>query len=453
MAKIVNDAHIIGERGVIRFHDYCNSHFPYICFREVLRNDFGIDGEVELVKINDEGKKEMTGELLKIQIKSSFGTGYIKKRKDGTFSFSAKKVDLEYWSKYDLDVLLIIYDNETESLFAKKVKKEDYFGAKKKSYPIDFSKENLLEKGKNDFVQKFSADFKTRVSFETPETLTSNLLYIKQHPRRLFIYNSSFSNKKELFQKITNPNDAPYFILYDKKIITGYNLTKNFKSFVDFAIEEDKPEIIQFETIQKSQVYRRNLIELLNLMFKDFVSKKGIWYSRDYRRYYFSKPKDSNERLIEKTSIKTGKTSQKKIVTFHQYGKDQFYRHNAFEIDYIFESDSIFMLVNPKYLFTTDGKTTLSPAKITKYTNYLTSREWNNHVLDQLYQTLNFIANTEHGIEVLNTEDTKFHITRFIHQDVKFGIPSDVPLERISQKKIAEDKANAERAKQTSFLK
>lgn len=453
MGKVVSDTHIIGERGVIRFHDYCNNHFPYICFREVLRNDFGIDGEIELVKINDEGKKEMTGELLKVQIKSSSGSGYIKRRRDGTFSFSAKKSDLEYWSKYELGVLLIIYDDETESLFAKKIRKEDYLGAKKKSYPIDFSKENLLEKGKNDFVKTFSADFKTRVSFETPETIATNLLYIKQHPKKLYLYNSKYSTKKELFKKITNPNEAPYFVLYNKQIITGYNLTKNFKSFIDFAIEEDRPEIIQFEVIQKNQIYRRNLIELLNLMFKDFVSKKGIWYNRDYRRYYFSKSKESSERLIEKTSIKTGKKSQKKIVTFHQYGKDQFYRHNAFEVDYIFENESLFMLINPKYLFTTDGKTTLIPAKITKYTNYLTSREWNNQVLDQLYQVVNYITNTEHGIEVVNTEDVKFFLTSFIQQAVKFGIPSDIPLERTSRKKIAEEKANTENAKQTSFLK
>jgi hypothetical protein len=310
-----------------------------------------------------------------------------------------------------------------------------------------------LEKGKNDFIQKYSSDFKTRVSLETPETLTTNLLYIKHHPRKLYVYNSKYSTKKELFKKIENPNDAPYFVLYDKKIITGYSLTRNFKSFIDFAIEEDKPEVINFELIQKSQTYRRNLIELLNLMFKDFVSKKGIWYNRDYRRYYFSKPKESNERLIEKKSIKTGKRSDKKVVTFHQYGKDQFYRHNAFEIDYVFEGDSLFMLVNPKYLFTTDGKMTLPPAKITKYTNYLTAREWNNQVLDQLYQVVNFITNAEHGIDVVNTEDLKFGLTSFIHQEVKFGIPSDIPLERTSKKRIAEEKASTENAKQTSFLK
>jgi hypothetical protein len=449
MAKIVNDTHIIGERGVIRFHDYCNSHYPYICFREVLRNDFGIDGEVELVRVNEEGKKEMTGELLKVQIKSSSGSGYLKKRTDGTFFFNAKKQDLEYWSKYNLDVLLIIYDDETENLYAKKIKQEHYLGAKKKSYPIDFTRENLLEKGKNDFVQKFSNDFKSRVSFDNAEFLTTNLLYIKQHPRRLFFYESKYSTKKEIFENLEDQNEAPYFLLYSNKIITGYHIHKDFKIFCNAAVvDSEKPVIVEFTEIIKSQAYRRNLIELLNIIFKDFTGKKGIWYNRDYKRFYFSKPKEENERSIDKKSIKTGKVAPKKVVTFHQYGNDQFYRHIAFEIDYVFNLGMIYMVLNPKYLFTTNGKETLKPAKITAYTNYLTSKEWNNHVQDQLYQVLNYLTNSDGGIEVLNTENLKFHLTRFIHQDVRFGIPSDIPTQRVSQKKMKEERAEAEKAKQ-----
>jgi hypothetical protein len=449
MPKIVNDTHIIGERGVIRFHDYCNSHYPYICFREVLRNDFGIDGEVELVRINEEGKKEMTGELLKVQIKSSFGSGYLKKRSDGTFSFNAKKQDLEYWSKHDLGVLLIIYDDETKNLYATKIKQEHYLGAKKKSYPIDFSETNLLEKEKNDFIQKFSSDFKSRVSFDSAEFLTTNLLYIKQHPRRLFIYESKYSTKKEVFANLKDQNEAPYFSLYGNKIITGNHIHKDFKVFCDAAITgSEKPVIIEFSEIINNQTYKRNLIELLNLIFKDYVGKKGIWYNRDYKRFYFSKPKEENERWIDKKSIKTGKVAPKKVVTFHQYGSDQFFRHIAFEIDYVFNLEMIYMILNPKYLFTSDGKKTLKPAKITTYTNYLTSKEWNNHVQDQLYQVLNYLTNSEGGIEVLNTDSLKFHLSRFIHQDVRFGIPSDFPAERISQKRIKEERVKVEKAKQ-----
>lgn len=453
MGKLVNDTHVIGERGVIRFHDYCNSHFPYICFREIVRNDFGIDGEVELVRVNEEGKKEMTGELLKVQIKSSFGSGYIKKRSDGTFSFNAKKVDLTYWSKYELDVLLVIYDDETLSLYAKKINKIDYLAAKKKSYPIDFTKENLLEKGKNDFVERYSSDFKNRVNFDTTEFLTTNLLYIKQHPRKLFYYDSKFSTKKEIFENLQDPGEAPYFLLYNKKVITGYPLNKTFEKFCKTTIDNpDSPTVVEIGEILKRQDLRRNLIELMNIIFKDFVGKKGIWYHKDYKRFYFIKPKDGNLRVIEKRSIKTGRESEKKVVTYHEYGKDKFFRHVAFEIDYIFNQGKIYMVLNPKYLFTLDGKQTLKPSKITTYTNFLTSQEWNDQVQDQLYVVINFLTNSENGIEILNTSDVKFMVSSLIHQTVKFGISSDIPADRSSVKKMKDERVATEKAKQKDLF-
>jgi len=436
MGKIVNDSHIIGERGVIKFHDYCNSHFPYICFREIQRNDFGIDGEVELVRINAEGKKEMTGELLKVQIKASYGTGYLKKRRDGTFAFNAKKADLEYWASYNLDVILIIYDDETGSLYSKKIEQIDYLAAKKKSFPIDFSEENLLENGKNDFLERYSHNFNSRVSYENPESLTSNILYIKKHPKKLFIYESKYSSKKKIFDDLRDPDDAPYFVCYANKIISPYNITRNFGSFSEDTLIDTNPEVIEWDKIVKNQVYRNNLIELLNLMLKDFLRSKSVWYNKDHKRFYFAKPKEEDEKSIEKKSVKTGKVTSKKVVTFHRYAKDEFYRHIAFEVGYFFNMKKVYMTLSPKYLFTSDGKATITPAKVTKYTNFLTAREWNNQVLDQIWLALNFMKNDKHGINILSTDDVQFLTTLFIHQDVDFGIPSDIPKQKSNVKKI-----------------
>jgi hypothetical protein len=187
-------------------------------------------------------------------------------------------------------------------------------------------------------------------------------------------------------------------------------------------------------------------------MLKDFLYRKGIFFNKDYKRFYFSKPKEGVGRSIEKTSIKTGKVSTKKVVTYHEYGKDKFYKHVAFEIDFIFTEGDIFIILNPKYLFTSDGKETLKPAKITKYTNFLTANEWNDQVQDQLYVVLNFLTNSAGGIEVITLDDLKFHISKLIHQDVRFGIPSDIPVNRGSAKREREDKEAAERSKQTSLF-
>ena len=56
MAKIVSSQHITGEKGVVKFSSFCVNHSPYLIFREESKNDFGIDGEVELTSVNEDNK-------------------------------------------------------------------------------------------------------------------------------------------------------------------------------------------------------------------------------------------------------------------------------------------------------------------------------------------------------------------------------------------------------------
>jgi len=65
MPKFLNKSQIIGERGVAAFHDYCANHNPPILWREETKNDCGIDGEIEIVKRNEKGHFEVTGENTK----------------------------------------------------------------------------------------------------------------------------------------------------------------------------------------------------------------------------------------------------------------------------------------------------------------------------------------------------------------------------------------------------
>jgi len=53
------------------FADYCNRHQPYIIWREETKNDFGVDGEVELTEITIDGKTKPTSQILKVQVKST----------------------------------------------------------------------------------------------------------------------------------------------------------------------------------------------------------------------------------------------------------------------------------------------------------------------------------------------------------------------------------------------
>ena len=101
MSKIIKNTHISGEAGVLKFADYCNRHMPYIIFREVVKNDFGVDGEIELTHIDADRKTEPLGEIMKVQIKTvGSDNSYIRNEKSNSFEFYPRKEDIEYWEKY-----------------------------------------------------------------------------------------------------------------------------------------------------------------------------------------------------------------------------------------------------------------------------------------------------------------------------------------------------------------
>ena len=435
--KKVPESHIIGERGVNAFRTYCNYHNPYIMFRPTSENDFGIDGEVELTEKTEDGKNALGVKMLKVQIKSSKGKGgYIKRRKDGDFSFSAKKEDVDYWKKHELDVVLIIYDDSKDALYAKKIEKFDYEGSlnslrrKKQKYSIEITQGNQLTNGDQEFVKRFSESFKNRVNYNSPEVLLSNMVRIKGKPRKLYYYKSRYGSKKEIYKHVTD-SEAPYFTTYAHEIITPYPLDKTFDSFIEKILEEEKEiRIIEYNDLKQNEVYKRNYSEIIKLILKEFLSSKGIFFNREYNRFYFIKSKEEDTRSETVKSRKTEGDNDYNVVTHHTYGKDTFYRHVAFEIDFFYTNSDLFLILNPKYLFTLDGKETLEPKKITKYTNFIVNRQWNNAVVDQLYRLFSFLQNEKEGIGLVNHGNLNISLSHFLHQNVNHCILHDQPKPR-----------------------
>ena len=90
MSKFINQSQIVGEKGVAVFYNYCVQHIPFIIFREESKNDFGIDGEIEFTKTDENNRKIVTVEILKVQIKSTETGRYISNNNEKSFDFKAE---------------------------------------------------------------------------------------------------------------------------------------------------------------------------------------------------------------------------------------------------------------------------------------------------------------------------------------------------------------------------
>lgn len=442
MPKYIRDQHIIGELGVNVFENYCLNHNPPVLFRAERVSDFGIDGEIELTAYTQDGKKYATGEIIKVQIKSTKAGSYIHKETDESFEFHASDNDVEYWNMHNLDVILVIYDVEKDLLFAKKINQIDA-ATKKAKIPIVFSKkDNQLVKGSNDFTEKFSRQFKERVDFSKGENLVLNLFKFAKLPKYLFEFKSNYTNPSEILEKLDN-DPAPIFKISGNTVYT-FSDPSSYKKFCEEIIDYNSKNRQSFRKKLLDQEYYRICIELINRQFNYFVYGKKIGFNRKYSRYYF---KPLHESFDEKRgryrerkefySSKTERNTTKTVVDFYTYGKHSFFRHFAFETKPILIEDSLYFIINPKYLFTSDGKVPLEDTSlITKLTNYLTSRERNQQVLNHVHFTYWSLSDKSKYINVCEIQDSEIVLTKYLSEKVDFRIPMDSKTPKTKKKTI-----------------
>lgn len=446
MNKYINQSQIIGEKGVAAFYNYCSQHTPFIIFREESKNDFGVDGEIEFTRTDENGRKIVTGEILKVQIKSTERGSYISNETDSTFEFKARNEDIEYWRNHKIGVVLIIYWVNEKKLYARKISEIDYVNSRtRRNVIITFDKkENLLIDGDNQFNSKYSNLFRDRIDYDTKEMLYTNILEFSV-PKYIYAYDSKISNIKDIYN-LNLYTRYPIFVMYGTKIYTFIDL-QCYPDFINKVLKNEKKETFSFKRFLNEKDKKNWGIELINKYFKDYCSEKGIWYNRDLRRYYFAKLK-SNSIVTETRSnyvkqvfrkernrSKRDRETEKEVVAHYSYyEKVSFYRHVAFEIGYFYDGHSLFLSITPKYFFTSDGKNVLeNKEKVTQYTNYLTSREFNQQVLNQIYFIVQYLTNNEGEIVLSDYENCIISLSKLIRIQVPFGIPNI--LRQTSQKR------------------
>ena len=222
MPKTVLESKFQEWRGIDRITAVV--HEMNCIFREITKDDYGLDGEIEVVVPKSDGKGfETTGGIIKVQAKS--GTSYVKEDKKDTFSTPVSKVDLEDWHNAAYPVFFIVYHPTDDRLYFKEIKiyvreTPDVFKA-----PFKI----VFDKGKDEFskdsysaVSGSSEVSPHRISTRQREKLFTNLLLVKRQPK--FIYSSvtSYKTHKELRSAVNG--FLPPFTILEGKLFTFENL-------------------------------------------------------------------------------------------------------------------------------------------------------------------------------------------------------------------------------------
>ena len=351
-------------------------------FREITKDDFGIDGEIELTVQKPNGMGfETTGGIIKVQAKS--GASYVKQNSDTSFITPVSQSDFESWHRVNFPILLIVYNPNDEKLYWRHIQsyvKEDLadFGSPHK---VEFRKpQDEFNVGCYQRLCELADISPPRVDYTKRERLFSNRLLVTKQPPILTYATTEYETERQIRGQLTSMFVPPFCIrgnqLYTLSCLRDHRC--NLREFCNLTKISDMKtnEWIKDISLRNDYVY------LLNQLLGIHRHRCGLKYNSIRKLVYFPRENDTDiEFKRDWHNVRTDRESTRSVVKYYEYGSDKFWRHRAADLKFRFVDESLCLEIVPRYLFTTDGKKLWDSEKIGPYTTRIKAQERNTHVL------------------------------------------------------------------------
>jgi hypothetical protein len=382
MGKTVPESKFTELKGLDRISTVV--HEMKCLWREISKDDFGIDGEIEVVTPKPDGKGfQTTGGIVKVQARS--GASYVAWDSGETFAVSVSKEDLEYWNSCTFPVLLIVYHPKDDKLYCKEIKSyvpstSEVFRA---PYQVRFDKaEDEFAASYYESVCHYATVSPPRISFDEKEKLFSNLLPVTQLPRAITHAPTRRKVHEHIKEEVEGP--VPPFCIVEGRLYTLADLRNEDCVLRQFCGKRVKR--MRAARWIEEEARRKDFVFLLNQLLGKHLGKCGIRYNPAFGRNYFPRENEQdNEFKREWVSVRTNRTAPPRIVAkYYEYGAFKFWRHLAAEIAFRQFGDKWFLRIVPMYFFTDDGETPSDSELVGPYTTVLKAKEHNSQVLNHV---------------------------------------------------------------------
>ena len=183
------------------------------------------------------------------------------------------------------------------------------------------------------------------------DVLLGNLLPVASLPRTIWSAETAARKKGEVFAQVEH---AEGFILKDKRLYTFGDLTVSgtaLRGIVDTKTVQTASRHEWFIQPDRS----RWLMNLLNRYLAGYLSRLAIKQERR-GRYFFRPHKDGTDRMWENPGDPRRAVAAKKT---NQTDGGHFWVHHAARIKFKRIGNGVFLMVEPTYLFTSDGQNPL----------------------------------------------------------------------------------------------
>lgn len=327
----------------------------------------GIDG---IIEIRDSKTEDATNFIIQVQSKATEHP--FTAENELTFEYLCDERDLDYWLKGNCPVILVCSNVVQSKAYWVSIK--DYFSdpIKRKNRKIIFSKQkNCFNESAREALFDIGVPESSGYYLSPPpikEQIYSNLLKLKSFPDKIYEAKTKYRKRKELWNALNQLEDKTginkSWVLYDEKIYSFNDLSK--APWANFITGKEKA-VKSFPTSDWGNTYDINLknkfVQLLNNSFETYAHHKNILHKViDKIDLYYFRPTLDEKGLPATRKIsydRLGRKSGQTVCDRYARKSDptiiSYYRHLAFEIQFLRYDGIWYLEITPTYFFTHDG--------------------------------------------------------------------------------------------------
>lgn len=316
----------------------------------------GIDG---LIEIRDAETGEVTNCVIQVQSKAT-QQERLQAETNTSFEYKCKDRDLVYWLQGNAPVILIIARTQSREAYWVSIK--DYFSDPKRrqSQKIVFDKQH----------DRFDSNARTAlIQLAVPRTsgvylaprpkqekLYTNLLRVSQLPQYIYTAYTATEDESKAYsalQKIGRELGQEW-VLKENLVLSFHDLRQAPWSEICDRGTVEQHDITEWSLSNRLE-RQQEFVWLLNKTLSEKV-KEDLFFDRKKELYYFKPTADLSIRTYYYRSLEK-KTQRDVFQPYYKKNTEDiaYYRHSAFEGQFIRVETNWFLEITPTYFFTRDG--------------------------------------------------------------------------------------------------
>lgn len=350
MGKRITDSQILGELGETAVKKIVlETGFIY---ENRGRLEAGTDG---LIELRDRRNGAPLGKLLGVQVKATADGKYVRET-DQQFEYVMKAADFEYWRKYNIPVVIVLWRQSDGTAYWKDVSD----GIRGDERRLKFDKnEDVFGPGCADRLAALTIDRRTPGVYVPPlntgESAILNMMRIRL-PEEIFIATSPFGTGRDAIPDLLKQRKTRFDWVIRKRRYLSFFDPREFGTRAIVDLDQVEAVDTALVALNDDLDDTNDTIELLRRSVAHQASMQ-IRHQAKERLFYFHALGVNKSRSYKYAS--SVKDTSAKVVSYYPNkkfpDKPGYVRHHAANLRFERLGDEWFIVIDPTFYFTRNG--------------------------------------------------------------------------------------------------